>query len=261
MPQWDPLNCVANVRPDGCDVWTGTQFQTVNHDAAQITKLKPEQIRVHTMLLGGGFGRRAVPDSHFVREAVQLSKALGAPVKVIWTREDDIHGGWYRPMWYDRLTAGLDASGNPIAWTHTIVGQSILAGTPFEKFMVKDGVDGASVEGAVDLPYAIPHVSVDLHSPRLGVPVLWWRSVGHSHNAFVVESFVDELTHAAGKDPYAFRRALLSQHPRHRAALALAAAKANWGAADPKATGVASPCTDRSGALWPKLPRSRSPLI
>jgi isoquinoline 1-oxidoreductase subunit beta len=229
---------VADVRPDGCDVWTGTQFQTVDRDAAaQIIKLKPEQIRVHTMLLGGGFGRRAVPDSHFVREAVQLSKALGAPVKGIWTREDDIRGGWYRPMWYDRIAAGLDARGNPIAWIHTIVGQSILAGTPFEKFMVKDGVDGASVEGAVDLPYAIPHVSVDLHSPRLGVPVLWWRSVAHSYNAFVVECFVDELAHAAGKDPYAFRRALLSQHPRHRAALDLAAAKANWGTTLPEGHG------------------------
>ncbi|MGH7451477.1 MAG: molybdopterin cofactor-binding domain-containing protein, partial [bacterium] len=199
----EPLNCVADVRPDGCDVWTGTQFQTGDRAAAaEVAGLKPEQVRIHTTLLGGGFGRRAVPDNHFVREAVQISKAIKTPVKVIWTREDDIHGGWYRPMWYDRISAGLDAGGNPIVWAHTIVGQSILAGTPFEQFMVKDGVDGTSVEGAAELPYAIPNVHVDLHSPKSGVPVLWWRSVGHSHNAFVVESFLDELAHATGKDPY-----------------------------------------------------------
>ncbi|MCI0696066.1 xanthine dehydrogenase family protein molybdopterin-binding subunit [candidate division KSB1 bacterium] len=226
----EPLNCVADVRPDGCDVWTGTQFQTGDRAAAaEVAGLKPEQVRIHTTLLGGGFGRRAVPDHHFVREAVQISKAIKTPVKVIWTREDDIHGGWYRPRWYDRISAGLDSGGNPIAWAHTIVGQSILAGTPFEQFMVKDGVDGTSVEGAAELPYAIPNVHVDLHSPKSGVPVLWWRSVGHSHTAFVVESFLDELAHAAGKDPYEYRRALLGKHPRHKRVLELAADKAGWG--------------------------------
>jgi len=234
----EPLNCVADVRPDGCDIWTGTQFQTMDRDAAaRDAGLKPEQVRLHTTLLGGGFGRRAVPDSHFVREAVQISKAVKTPVKVLWTREDDIHGGYYRPMWYDRISAGLDANGHPIAWAHTIVGQSILAGTPFEQAMVKNGIDGTSVEGAVDLPYEIPNVYVDLHSPKMGVPVLWWRSVGHSHTAFVVESFIDELAHAAGKDPYEFRRTLLSYHPRHKAALELAAEKAGWGGPLPEGHG------------------------
>jgi isoquinoline 1-oxidoreductase beta subunit len=234
----EPLNCVADVRPDGCDIWTGTQFQTGDRAAAaEVAGLKPEQVRIHTTLLGGGFGRRAVPDNHFVREAVQISKAIKAPVKVIWTREDDIHGGWYRPMWYDRISAGLDAGGNPISWAHTIVGQSILAGTPFEQFMVKDGVDGTSVEGAAELPYTIPNVYVDLHSPRIGVPVLWWRSVGHSHNAFVVECFLDELAHAAGKDPYEYRRALLGKHLRHKRVLELAAEKAGWGKSLPQGRG------------------------
>jgi isoquinoline 1-oxidoreductase beta subunit len=226
----EPLNCVADVREDGCEVWTGTQNQTIDRmAAAQAAGLPPERIQLHTTLMGGGFGRRAVMDSHFVREAVQLSKLAKAPVKVVWTREDDIRGGFYRPFWYDRIAGGLDAAGKPVAWTHTIVGQSIAAGTPFEQAMVKDGIDGTSVEGAVELPYAIPNQRVELHSPRLGVPVLWWRSVGHSHTAFVVESFVDELAHAAGMDPLEFRRDLMDEHPRERGVLELAAEKAGWG--------------------------------
>jgi len=129
------------------------------------------------------------------------------PVKVVWTREDDMRGGYYRPMWVDRISGGLDANGNPLAWKHTIVGQSIMAGTAFEA-MIKDGVDEASVEGAKEIPYKIPNILVDLHSPKIGVPVLWWRSVGHSHTAFVVEGFIDELAHAARKDPFEVRRAL-----------------------------------------------------
>jgi isoquinoline 1-oxidoreductase beta subunit len=144
-------------------------------------------------------------------------------------------------MWYDRISAGLDEQGGPVAWKHTIVGQSILAGTPFEKMMVKDGIDGTSIEGAADLPYAVPNVLVDLHSPKTGVPVLWWRSVGHSHTAFVVESFLDELAHAAGKDPYEYRKGLLSGHARHFGVLNLAAEKAGWGAplSEGRARGIA----------------------
>jgi isoquinoline 1-oxidoreductase beta subunit len=234
----EPLNCVVDLRPGSCEIWTGTQFQTVDRAAAAAAAgLRPEQVKIHTTLLGGGFGRRANPASDFVAEAVHVAKAVQAPVKVVWTREDDLRGGYYRPMWYDRITAGLDAAGNPIAWMHTIVGQSILAGTPFEKFMVKDGIDATSVEGAADLPYDIPNIAVDLHSPRVGVPVLWWRSVGHSHTAFVVESFLDEAAHAAGRDPFELRRALLSKHPRHRGALELAAGKAGWGTALPAGRG------------------------
>ncbi|PYQ24652.1 MAG: twin-arginine translocation pathway signal protein [Acidobacteria bacterium] len=225
----EPLNCVVDLRPDSCEIWTGTQFQTMDRAAAaEVAGLKPEQVQIHTTLLGGGFGRRATPRSDFIREAVEIAKSVKAPVKVMSTREDDIKGGFYRPMWHDRIAAGLDASGKPVAWTHTIVGQSILAGTPFEG-MVKDGIDGASVEGAADLAYAVPNLYVDLHSPRPGVPVLWWRSVGHSHTAFVVESFIDELAHAAGKDPFEYRRGLLAHHPRHKGVLELAAAKAGWG--------------------------------
>jgi isoquinoline 1-oxidoreductase beta subunit len=234
----EPLNCVVDLKPGSCEIWTGTQFQTVDRAAAAAAAgLRPEQVKIHTTLLGGGFGRRANPASDFVAEAVHVAKAVQAPVKVVWTREDDLRGGYYRPMWYDRITAGLDAAGNPIAWMHTIVGQSILAGTPFEKFMVKDGIDATSVEGAADLPYDIPNIAVDLHSPRVGVPVLWWRSVGHSHTAFVVESFLDEAAHAAGRDPFELRRALLSKHPRHRGALELAAGKAGWGTALPAGRG------------------------
>ena len=233
----EPLNCLVDLRADRCEIWTGTQFQTVDRaNAAKVAGLKPEQVQLHTTLLGGGFGRRANPISDFVVEAVEVAKAVRAPVKVVWTREDDIRGGWYRPMAYDRLTAGLDASGNPLAWSQTIVSQSIMAGTMFEPF-IKNGVDGSSVEGAIEMAYAIPNVLVDLHTTKVGVPVLWWRSVGNSHTAFVVESFMDELAHAAGKDPYEFRRALLTKQPRHLGVLELAASKANWGAPLPKGHG------------------------
>jgi isoquinoline 1-oxidoreductase beta subunit len=238
----EPMNCTVDLKKNSCEIWTGTQFQTADRAAAaEVAGLKPEQVQIHTMYLGGGFGRRANPANDFVKEAVHVAKAAKAPVKVIWTREDDTQGGYYRPMWYDRIAAGLDEKGYPVAWKHTIVGQSIIAGTPFESMMVKDGIDGASVEGAADLPYAVPNLLVDLHSPKTGVPVLWWRSVGHSHTAFVVESFLDELAHAAGKDPYEYRKGLLAGHPRHLGVLNLAAEKAGWGTPVPsgRARGVA----------------------
>jgi isoquinoline 1-oxidoreductase beta subunit len=225
----EPLNAVVELRADGCELWTGTQFQTADREAAaKAAGLKPDQVQIHTTLLGGGFGRRANPMSDWIVEAVEVAKHAKAPVKVIWTREDDIKGGYYRPSWYDRISGGLDESGNPVAWRHTLVGQSILAGTPFEAMLVKDGIDGTSVEGARDLPYAIPSLQVELHSPRVGIPVLWWRSVGHSHTAFVTECFLDELARAAGRDPVAYRRALLRSHPRHLGVLELTAQKAGW---------------------------------
>jgi isoquinoline 1-oxidoreductase beta subunit len=226
----EPLNCVVDLRADSCEIWTGTQFQTVDRaNAAKVAGLAPDKVQIHTTLLGGGFGRRANPASDFVMEAVQVAKVAKAPVKVMWTREDDIRGGWYRPMWHDRFAAGLDASGEPIAWTHTIVGQSIMAGTPFEAFAIHDGVDSASVEGASDILYGIPNLQVDLHSPKIGVPVQWWRSVGHSHTGFSVEAFFDEVAHAGGKDPYQLRRKLLAKQPRMLAVLDLVAQKSNWG--------------------------------
>lgn len=226
----EPLNCFVDLRGDQCEIRTGTQFQTFDRNAAaRIAGLKPEQVKVRTAYLGGGFGRRANPHSDFVSEAVEVATKVKKPVKVVWTREDDMHGGYYRPMWYDRISAGLDGNGSLVAWRHTIVGQSIMAGTPLESAMVKNGVDGASVEGASEIPYAIPNILVDLHSTKNVVPVLWWRSVGHSHTAFVVESFIDEAAHAARKDPLEFRRALLTKSPRHKGVLELAAQKAGWG--------------------------------
>jgi isoquinoline 1-oxidoreductase subunit beta len=234
----EPLNCVVDLKADSCEIWTGTQFETVDRaNAAKVAGLPPESVQMHTTLLGGGFGRRANPASDFVVEAVHVAKAAKAPVKVVWTREDDLKGGWYRPMWHDRFVAGLDASGNPVVWTHTIVGQSIMQGTLFEAYGIKDGVDAASVEGAADLLYGIPNLQVDLHTPKIGVPVQWWRSVGHSHTGFSVEAFLDEVAHAGGKDPYELRRTLLAKQPRMRAVLELAAQKANWGSKLPAGVG------------------------
>jgi len=240
----EPENCTVEIGKDGADIWTGTQFQTLDQGlSAQILGLKPEQVRVHTTFLGGGFGRRANPTCDYVTEAVQVAKASGKTVKVVWTREDDIHGGYYRPMWLSRVRATLGKDGKPSAWAQTIVGQSIIAGTPFASAMIKDGVDVTSVEGAADSPYleAVPAHRVDLHSPTSPISVLWWRSVGHSNTGFVVESFVDELAHAAKQDPLKYRQALLPEKSRERLALDLAAEKFGWGKPLPKghAAGIA----------------------
>jgi isoquinoline 1-oxidoreductase subunit beta len=239
----EPLNTVVDLHEDRCEIWTGTQFQTGDRAAAaKVAGLQPEQVTLHTTLLGGGFGRRANPACDFVTEATEVAKAAKAPVKVVWTREDDIRGGWYRPMWYDHFAAGLDASGNPVAWTHTIVGQSIMTGTMFEAFGVKNGIDSTSVEGAADILYGIPNLQVELHTAKNEVPVQWWRSVGHSHTGFSVEAFFDEVAHAGGKDPYQLRRTLLADQPRMLAVLDLAAQKADWGSALPagRARGIAT---------------------
>jgi isoquinoline 1-oxidoreductase beta subunit len=233
----EPLNCTVKLSGDQCEIWTGTQFQTLDQAAAaKVAGLDPKQVQIHTTFLGGGFGRRANPANDFVKEAVSVAKAAGMPVKVVWTREDDIRGGYYRPMWLHRLSVGLDANGLPLAWRQAIVGQSIIDGTPFAPMLIKDGVDGASVEGTADSPYVkgTPSHLVELHSPKPGIPVLWWRSVGHSHTAFVMESFVDELAVAAKQDPVKYRRQLLKKHPRHLGVLNLAAQKAGWGNPLPK---------------------------
>jgi isoquinoline 1-oxidoreductase beta subunit len=172
----EPLNCVVHVTAEGCEIWTGDQFQTMDQkNAAAALGLAPEKVRIHTLFAGGSFGRRANAKSNYVVEAVHVAKPMGVPVKTVWTREDDIRGGFYRPCYAHRLEAGLDAQGAPVAWSHRIVGQSIVAGTPFAAGMIKDGVDHTSVEGAASLPYAIPHLRVELHSPTLPIPVLWWR--------------------------------------------------------------------------------------
>ncbi|HET6388236.1 xanthine dehydrogenase family protein molybdopterin-binding subunit [Hyphomicrobium sp.] len=228
----EPMNCVIRFDGKSAEIWTASQLQTADHaTACGILNLKPENVQLHTVWAGGSFGRRAIADCHFVREACEVAKAYGKPVpiKVIWTREDDVQGGWYRPIYVHRIKAGLDQAGNIVAWRHRIVGQSILAGTPFEKMMVKDGVDATSVEGASTLPYAIPNLEVDLHTEKVGVPVLWWRSVGATHTAHATEHMIDVLAKEAGKDPVDFRLAMLKDHPRHAGVLKLAAEKAGWG--------------------------------
>jgi isoquinoline 1-oxidoreductase subunit beta len=227
----EPMNCVMQLKGGKCSVWTGSQIQTVDQAiTAGILGVKPEDVAINTLWAGGSFGRRAVPTSDYVAETAMLVKAYGKPdpIKVVWTREDDIKGGYYRPMYVHKVRAGIDKDGKIVGWHHRIVGQSILSGTPFEGMMVKDGVDATSVEGVADSPYAIPNMQVELHTTKVGVPPLWWRSVGHTHTAYVMETLIDELAQAAGKDPVAFRLALLEKHPRHAAVLKLAAEKAGW---------------------------------
>ena len=240
----EPLNCAVDLRPGSCEIWTGTQFQTMDRaSAAKIAGLPEEKVQIHTTFLGGGFGRRANPQSDFVVEAVHVAKAAGAPVKVVWTREDDMQGGWYRPAFLHAIAGAIDANGKPVAWRSRVVGQSIMVGTPFEAMMdlKTKGYDPSSVEGVDDLPYEIPNLLVESHQMEVGVPVQWWRSVGHSHTAFATECFIDELATLAHQDPYRFRRALLQKHPRHLGVLDLAAQKAGWAKPLPKgrARGIA----------------------
>jgi isoquinoline 1-oxidoreductase beta subunit len=237
----EPLDAVIKLSADHCEIWAGDQFQTVDQaNAAHTAGLDPQQVSIHTLYAGGSFGRRANPGSDYIVEAVSIAKAYGAdgtPIKLQWTREDDIHGGLYRPMYFHKLEAGLNAEGRLTGWRHVIVGQSILAGTPFAAVMVKDGIDSTSVEGAANIAYTIPNVSVELSTTQTGVPVLWWRVVGSSHTAYAVEAFIDEVAHAAGQDGFTFRRKLLDPHPRMKAVLELAADKAGWGSPLPAGRG------------------------
>ncbi len=227
----EPHDVVIEFDGTKADIWTGSQLQTVDQYVASKTLgIELPNVHVHTVWAGGSFGRRAIYDSHIVGEAAQLAKAWGKkqPLKIVWSREDDIKGGYYRPMYVHRVKAGLDKDGKLVAWHHRIVGQSILTGTPFEAAFVKDGIDGSSVEGVSNIPYEIPNMHGELHTVKVGVPVLWWRSVGHTHTAFVVETMMDDLAKAAGKDPVEFRLGLLKKHPRHMGVLKLAAEKAGW---------------------------------
>ena len=207
----EPLNTTIRFDGDRAEVWAPSQFQTVDQMAiAQTLGLQPEQVTFHTEMAGGGFGRRATPDSHVQREAAQIAKRIkGTPVKLIWTREDDLQGGYYRPMHVHRVEIGIGADGLPSAWRHVIVGQSIAAGTPFAAMLVKNGVDETAVEGVADTHYDIPNFHVSAHHPVVNVPVLWWRSVGSTHTAFVMETLVDELAMHGKVDPIGYRRKLL----------------------------------------------------
>ncbi|MBL8474135.1 MAG: xanthine dehydrogenase family protein molybdopterin-binding subunit [Rhodocyclaceae bacterium] len=229
----EPMNCVVRLSATGCEVWNGEQLHTGDQYAlAGLLKLKPEQVTIHTLYAGGSFGRRACKDSDYVLEAAHIAKAIDgrAPVKLVWLREDDMRAGYYRPLFHHVMQAALDQQGKLTGWRHRLVGQSILIGSPFEKMLVKNGIDQVSVEGASTLPYAIPNLTVDVHTPMdIAVPVLWWRSVGSSHTAYSTETFLDQVAAAMNKDPVALRLELLAQHPRHAGVLKLAADKAGWG--------------------------------
>jgi isoquinoline 1-oxidoreductase beta subunit len=240
----ESMDCVIAPDGDGVVVMNGEQFQTADQAAiAAVLGLDPDQVRIEMLYAGGSFGRRANPKSDFPVETAAIFKAAGAkvPVKLQWTREDDMRAGWYRPLYLHRLRAALDADGQPVAWEHRIVGQSIVAGTAFEPMLIVDGVDQTSVEGAKNLPYKIPNLLTDLHSPELPVPVQWWRAVGSTHTGFATECMIDEMAVAAGKDPVEYRMALLDGHPRHQQVLQLAAEKAGWGSPMPegRARGIA----------------------
>jgi isoquinoline 1-oxidoreductase beta subunit len=227
----EPLDAVVKLTSRSCEIWAGDQFQTIDQgNAAKTAGLDPQQVSIHTLFAGGSFGRRANVSSDYIVEAVSIAKAYGAdgtPIKLQWTREDDLHGGLYRPMYFHKLEAGLNEKKELVGWRHVIVGQSIMAGGPFE-VMVKDGIDPTSVEGAATIAYEIPNIDVDLSTTKSAVPVLWWRVVGSSHTTFAVEAFIDEVAYAAGKDPFTFRRDLLAREPRMKAVLELAADKAGW---------------------------------
>ena len=240
----EPLDAIVRIGSDGCDLWAGSQAPTIDQQVvARVVGVPASSVRVHTQLAGGSFGRRVTPNGDVAGEAASIAKAIGGdrPVKLVWTREDDIQGGRYRPLYVHRLRAGLDANGAIVAWEHRIVGQSIARGTPFESGLVKNGVDQTSVEGAANLPYAMPNIAVELHTTDVGVPVLWWRSVGSTHTAYSTETFLDEIAQATARDPVELRRALLAKHPRHLAALNLVADRAGWGQPLPagRARGIA----------------------
>lgn len=236
----EPLNAVVEMTGSGATLHTGCQFQTIDQMAvAQELGLKPEQVKVVTYMAGGSFGRRANPAADYVREAAAVLKASGGqrPVQVVWTRQDDLHGGYYRSMFMHRVKARVLPDGAIAEWDHRVVGHSIGEGTPFGQYMIKDGVDYTSVEGANQLPYRVGRFRCDLRSPKKTVPVLWWRSVGYTHATFAVETVMDDLAAAAGKDPVAFRLAAMKDEPRLAAVLKLAAERAGWGTPLPPGRG------------------------
>jgi isoquinoline 1-oxidoreductase beta subunit len=247
----EPLNATIRFDGDAAEAWVPSQFQTMDQMAiAEVLGLKPEQVTFHTEFAGGGFGRRAVIDAHVPREAAVIAKRLrGTPVKLVWTREDDVRGGYYRPMHAHRVEIGIGPDGLPAAWRHVIVGQSLVAGTPFAAMLIKNGVDETTVEGAADTSYNIPNFHVSAHNPTVNVPVLWWRSVGHTHNAFVMETLIDELATRAKIDPIAYRRKLLKPDAKklHSALALLDEKSAAWRNKLPKGHAVGISCHESFG--------------
>ena len=235
----EPLNCLADVRADGCDLYLGTQMQSPDRDAvAEALGVDPATVNVHTAFLGGGFGRRAQRFSDAAVDAALASRAVGKPVLLTQTREDDVQGLSYRPYVISRVRAGVDGHGNALAWQQCIISQPVLRGGRFDSFIPKGSAfDPSSVEGASDMPYTIPNLLVDTHEGNRTVPILWWRSVGHSHTGFTVNCAMDELAALAGADPVEFRRRLLGKDPRFLAVLDKAAAMSNWGSPLPAGRG------------------------
>ncbi|MDH2380790.1 xanthine dehydrogenase family protein molybdopterin-binding subunit [Bradyrhizobium sp. CER78] len=227
----EPMNCTVHLQQDRCDIWVGTQAPTITQSlVAELTGLPKDVVKIHNHLIGGGFGRRLEADGTVL--AVKIAKHVDGPVKVIWSREEDIQHDMYRPYYLDRLSAGLDATGKPVAWMHRIAGSSVMA--RYYPPYVKDGLDPDAVEAAAEPPYALPNIHVDfVRVEPPGVRTSWWRGVGPTHNVFVVESFIDELAHAAKQDPVAYRKGLLGHNPRALAVLSLAAEKAGWGSSLP----------------------------
>lgn len=247
----EPLNATIRFDGDRAEAWVPSQFQTFDQMAiAEVLGLKPEQVSFHTEFAGGGFGRRAALDSHVQREAAQIAKRVrGIPVKLIWSREDDVRGGYYRAMHVHRVEIGIGSDGMPLAWRHVVVGQSIVVGTQFEGLIMKNGVDETAVEGTADTSYSIPNFHVSAHHPSVNVPVLWWRSVGHTHNAFVMETLVDELALRAKVDPIAYRRKLLKADAGklHRALDLMDERSAAWRTKLPKGHALGISCHESFG--------------
>jgi isoquinoline 1-oxidoreductase subunit beta len=246
----EPLNATVKFDGNKAEAWVPSQFQTMDQMAVgEVLGLKPDQVTFHTEYAGGGFGRRAVIDSHVPREAATIAKRFrGIPIKLIWTREDDVRGGYYRPMHVHRVEIGVGKNGMPSAWRHVVVGQSLVAGTPFESMMIKNGVDETTVEGTSDTSYQIPNFQVTAHNPRINVPVLWWRSVGHTHNAYVMETLIDELAMRAKADPIAYRRRLLKPDAKKlRAVLDLLEQNSGWRKSLPKGHAAGIACHESFG--------------
>jgi isoquinoline 1-oxidoreductase beta subunit len=233
----EPLNCTVTISDDKCELWAGTQSPLLHQaEVAAFLGLKPEQVAFYTPFLGGSFGRRGSFSSDWIMKAVHIAKASGKAIKLVWSREDDIQGGYYRPVYVHRVQIGVGSTGFPVAWQHRIVGQSLFVNTPLADVIVQNGIDYSSVTRGGPYSEAIADHSFELHTTTVGVPVLPWRSVGNTHTAFVMETLIDELAVLASTDPVAYRRILLNHHPRHLAALNLAVEKAEWSKALPKGT-------------------------
>jgi len=246
----EPLNATARFDGDRAEVWVPSQFPTFDQAAvAEVLGLKPAQVSFHIEYAGGGFGRRQSFDSHVPREAAAIAKRMrGIPVKVVWTREDDVQGGYYRPMFVHRVEVGIGDAGMPIAWRHVVVGQSYVMGTPFESYLVKNGVDFDAVTGTADMPYSVPNLQVTAHHPTVNVPAAQWRSIGSTHNAFVMETLIDELATRANVDPIAYRLKLIKPDARRlRATLALLEEMSSWRNHLPRGHAVGIACNEYQG--------------